>query len=164
MRTQNTEFGHLTDDANYAPRRTTRALARGFTLIELMVTVAIIAILTAIALPAYTDYVTRAKLTDATSQLADGRVKLEQYFQDNKTYANVGAIVSPCPSSTRYFTLACSNLTATTFTITATGIGSLSSFVYTIDQNNTKQTTNLPTRWGTATPYACWILKKGDTC
>ena len=52
--------------------------ARGFTLIELMITVAVIAVLSAIALPSYTDYVTRSKLAEAYAHLADLRVKMEQ--------------------------------------------------------------------------------------
>ena len=55
---------------------------RGFTLIELMITVAIIAILAAVALPAYSTYVTRARITDAVKGLSEMRLKMEQYFQD----------------------------------------------------------------------------------
>lgn len=160
MRKRDTEFGRRAEYVNHS----LSCAADGFTLIELMITVAIIGILAAIAIPAYTDYVTRAKLTDATSALSDGRVKLEQYFQDNKTYATVsGTIQSPCPSNTRYFTYSCGTPTTTAFTITASGVGSLSSFSYTIDQNNTKTTTGLPGSWG-STPVNCWILKKGDSC
>src|SRR5450631_654421 len=59
---------------------------RGFTLIEVMVVVAIIAILAAIALPNYTDYVTRGRIVEATAGLGDARNKMEQYYQDNRTY------------------------------------------------------------------------------
>src|SRR5690606_1858627 len=59
---------------------------RGFTLIELMITVAIIAILAAVAVPSYQDYVRRGKVTEATATLAQFRIKMEQYFQDNQTY------------------------------------------------------------------------------
>jgi len=62
----------------------------GFTLIELMVVVAIVAILAAVALPAYNDYVTRSKLTDAVTGLSDFRVRMEQFYQDNRRYDGGG--------------------------------------------------------------------------
>ena len=60
--------------------------ASGFTLIELMITVAVIAILAAIAIPAYGDYVRRSKITEASSSLSDMRNRLEQYFLDNRQF------------------------------------------------------------------------------
>ena len=62
----------------------------GFTLIEVMITVAIVAILAAIAVPSYNEYVQRARITEATSNLSDMRNKMEQYFQDNRTWTPGG--------------------------------------------------------------------------
>lgn len=126
---------------------------RGFTLIELMIAVAIVAILASIAYPAYQDYVRRGYVPEATTGLAQGRIAMEQWFQDNRTYVGAG-----CPSNTQRFSFAC-NATATTFTITATGQGVMNGFVYTIDQANTRTST---TPWGNST--SCWITKKGGTC
>src|SRR2546425_8114960 len=67
----------------------------GFTLIELMVAVAIVAILAAVALPNYTDYVRRGKIQEATSALLAMRVKTEQYFQDNRQYPTGGCVALP---------------------------------------------------------------------
>jgi len=133
-------------------------MQKGFTLIELMVVVVVIGILASIGIPSYNDYVTRGKLVEGTSALSDGRVKMEQFFQDNRTYAG-----GTCPAATTNFTYACSNLSVTTYLITATGVGNLSDFSYTIDQANAKQTTALKTGWGTV-PANCWIMKKGDAC
>ena len=58
----------------------------GFTLIEVMITVAVIAILAAVALPSYIEYVTRSRLVEAKTNLSDMRTRLEQYFLDNRAY------------------------------------------------------------------------------
>jgi type IV pilus assembly protein PilE len=127
---------------------------KGFTLIELMIVVVVIAILGAIAVPAYTEYVTRGKLVEGTSALSDGRVKMEQFFQDNRTYVG-----GPAPAATTNFTYATSNLSNATYTITANGKGNLSGFHYTINQSNTKAST---TPWGNSA--TCWVVKKGGGC
>ncbi len=136
----------------------------GFTLMELMVTVAIIGILAAVALPAYRDYVIRGKIPQATNNLASMRVKLEQHFQDNRTYEGACAVntVAPLPTPDD-FTYTCPTLTATTFTIVATGTESMDGFIYTIDQSNTKTTTAVPSDWGNP-PITCWVVKKGGVC
>jgi len=127
---------------------------QGFTLIELMIVVVVIALLTAVAVPSYTDYVTRGKLVEGTSALSDARVKMEQFFQDNRTYVG-----GPAPASTTNFTYAASDLTVSTYTVTATGIGRLSAYSYTINQANTK-TSDTP--WGASS--TCWVVKKGGEC
>lgn len=126
----------------------------GFTIIELMIAVAIVAILAAVALPAYTDYVRRGNVPEATGGLGQGRVTMEQWFQDNRTY--VGAT---CPANGKNFNFACVTGSATTFTITATGTGTMAGFTYTINQNNVRTST---TPWGNGA--TCWITRKGDTC
>lgn len=131
-----------------------KALCHGLTLIELMITVAIIAIVAGLALPGYNDYVKRGQIQEGTTFLSDGRVKMEQFFQDNRMYAG-----GPCPAATKYFTYVCDPATAAGFTITATGAGRLTGFSYTINQSAVQTST---TPWGNGA--TCWILKKGDTC
>ncbi|HEX6635970.1 MAG TPA: type IV pilin protein [Usitatibacter sp.] len=149
---------------------------RGFTLIEVMVTVAIVAILAAIALPSYRDYITRGRIPEATGGLADARVKMEQFFQDHRTYPD-GCVVSPtAPSATQIqvqalqnFALSCVTDTANnTYTVTATGSGPMDGFTYTIDQNNVKTSafsgTGASAGWTAASPNTCWVIRKGGTC
>jgi|MudIll2142460700_1097286.scaffolds.fasta_scaffold419946_2 type IV pilus assembly protein PilE len=137
----------------------------GFTLIELLVVVAVVAILAAIAIPQYSDYVMRSKLAEATSTLSEHRVKMEQYFQDNRTYvgACTAGTVAPPPTG-RYFTYNCGTPTATTFTITATGVASqgTAGFVFTLNQANARATTGVPTGW--TTNGTCWVSNKGGVC
>ncbi len=141
--------------------------ANGFTLVELLVVVAIVGILAAIAVPQYGDYVTRGKLAEATATLSETRVKLEQYFQDNRTYVGACAAgtVAPLPTG-RYFAYACPTLTATTFTVVATGIAAqgTADFIFTINQANVRATTGTPASWGSTTSATCWINKKSGTC
>lgn len=138
----------------------------GFTLVELMIVVVVIGILAAVAIPAYQDHVIRGKLTEATANLADARVKMEQAFQDGRTYDTTGDGTT-CPPAVAltsdHFDYECSNLSGSTYTITATGKNPLNDFSYTINQANSKQTTALRSGWGSV-PASCWITSKGGTC
>lgn len=145
-----------------------RRLMVGFTLIELLIAVAIVGILTAIALPAYRDYVLRGQLVAATDQLSAERASMEQFYQDNRTYVGGPCATSKTVGSTSApFTAVCGTApTATTYTITATGAGAVAGFVFSIDQSGNQTTTSLPAAWGgvPGTPYACWIMSKGAQC
>ena len=156
--------------ASNAPSR-----ARGFTLIEIMITIATLAIVAAVALPNYVDYLARSKIVEATSGLNDMRVRLEQYFADSRQYptsciapasgpAAAGSIY--LPASAKYFTVACA-LTATTYTVTATGDASrgTAGFVYTINQANVRKTVSLPSGWsGAGASSTCWVTRKSGDC
>lgn len=150
---------------------------RGFTLIEVMVTVAIVAILASVALPSYTDYVRRGTLPEAFGALSDFRIKMEQYYQDNRSYGTLGGTTCAngtptpswngfAPSGAKYFTYACAlggTADNQSYTITATGVAGTKAagHVYTINSNNVKATTTFK---GTAVMGKnCW-LATGSEC
>lgn len=137
---------------------------RGFTLIEMMIVVAIVAILGAVALPGYNDYMMRGRVAEAFGELSSMRAKLEQHFLDNRDYtgACVSTSVAPLPTG-KYFTYACT-LATTTFTVTATGVSTQGAggFTYTINESNVRRTTSAPSGYNTSA--TCWITKKGESC
>jgi type IV pilus assembly protein PilE len=140
--------------------------SHGFTLIEVMIVVAIIGILSAIAVPAYGDYVKRGKIVEAVSALSDMRIKMEQYFQDNRSYAGacVAGTVAPLPPATANFTFSCTPAPdATTYTIVATGVttSNMNGFVYTVNQANARSSTGGS---GWTSNATCWATKRDGTC
>jgi len=150
--------------------------SRGFTLVELLVVVTIVAILASIALPSYTDYIRRSKIQEASATLLAMRVQMEQFFQDNRQYTNNGAILSPCDTTRlpalKYFTITCPILTTATYQVMATGgtatDSTLTGLKLTIDEGNNRVSTvtggSTMANAGYSGNGSCWVTRKGGTC
>lgn len=135
--------------------------ARGFTLLELMIALAVIAILTAIAMPSYEDYIQRGKIAEATSNLSQLRIAAEKWFADNRTYVGFPQTVQ----NAKYFSYSCTTPDANHYTCTATGVSGegMTGFKYTINESNTRTSTFTGlTGWNNST--TCWVTRKGDSC
>jgi type IV pilus assembly protein PilE len=138
---------------------------QGFSLIELMVVIAIMGILTSIAMPAYQDYVSDGKVSEAPANLANCRVQAEQYFQDNLTYVDFSmgtAATDDCRiSDAKNFDFTTSNVTATTYTLKATGKSTegMGEFEFTVDQDNVKTS-----KYAGTVGASCWLTSKGGSC
>lgn len=72
--------------------------AGGFTLMELVVTMAIIAILAAIAIPSYSQYITRSKMRVAQTALMEAAVRQQSYLLDRRVYATTANLGYQIPS------------------------------------------------------------------
>ena len=138
-----------------------RHTARGFTLIEVMITVVIVALLAAIALPSYTRYAVRVKRSAAQSVMVNLANKEEQYLLDARVYTtslpNLGFASTPPEIANDYIvTIVVGTGTIPTYLITAAPIGNqlakdTDCGQLTLDQSSTKGIQN-----GTSTAGACW--------
>jgi type IV pilus assembly protein PilE len=131
----------------------------GFTLIELMVAVAVVAILSAVALPSYSAYILRSKIPVGLDALASYQARMEQSYQDTGSYGNpaCSATISSVPN----FTLTCNISNAGQgFTATITGTGPLLGTAYSVDQDGKRNTLAHPK--GTPS-VACWTIR-GASC
>lgn len=119
----------------------------GFTLMELMVVVAIAGILAMIAVPAYQQHILKSNRADAIETLANTAAALERQFTDTNSYQGLAL---PSQSKNGKYSIS-SVVTATTFTLTATAAGNQSSdtecVTFTLDQAGVKTAT---------TAGACW--------
>lgn len=127
----------------------------GFTLIELMVVVVIMAILVAVAIPNYASYVLKGKLTEGQTLLADLQLREEQYYADNRAYADG---MTPRAAGKYFTTTSCATSSANQSYICTARMTS-PSYSYTINDGGSKTTTKPD--GSTAT---CWLTSDTGSC
>lgn len=136
---------------------------RGFTLIELMIVVAIIAILAAVSYPSYRDSVMRSNRTEAKSALVDAAAAQEKWFFQQNQYTGTLSDIASATTSEGYYTLAvdqdaCGD-DGSCFRVVATATGSQAAdtdcLVYTITQTGAKNAYT-DSAGGTAATVDCW--------
>lgn len=131
----------------------------GFTLIELMVVVAVVAILASVAMPNYTAYLQRSKVPPALDGLSSLATRMEQRYQDTGSYGSP-ACGATLPVVTN-FTISCTiSAAGQAYTATATGSGSMSGYSYSINQLGARATLAHPKGVPATT---CWSTK-GKVC
>ena len=156
---------------NGLPRRT----FAGFTLLEVMITVVIVGILASIALPSYNYFITRSRITEATNTLSNMRTQMEKWFMDHRSYddgTGKCGIEAPVPNliatynadTNNKFAIDCPAVAQSTYRLRATGAGTMSGFVYEVNEQNVKKTTGLPGGWTLPSPSTCWVLRKDGSC
>lgn len=101
--------------------------SKGFTLVEIMIAVVIVGIMTAIALPAYFQYVTDARRSDGRANLLQLAQFMERYYTANGRYVDAAGNAPALPfteaprdGADKFYDLALGVITAQTFTLTAT--------------------------------------------
>lgn len=136
-----------------------RTFQTGFTLIEVMIVVAIVAILAKIAVPSYQQYLQRSKVPVALDGLSAYATRMEQRYQDVGNYGTAPACAVALPTVAN-FTVTCVSASAgQTFTATATGSGTMAGYAYTINHQGTRVTTAHPK----GVPGSnCWTTRGGS--
>ena len=103
-----------------------RSLQKGFTLIELMIVVAIIGILAAVALPAYQDYTVRAKVSEVMLAASSGRTAVSEAVQVSGGFPTTASLVIQSQSSKFVSSVAYTQTSASAGIVTATAQGDTS--------------------------------------
>jgi len=97
---------------------------QGFSLIEMLIAAVALAVLAAIAIPSYSNFMERARRSEAREALSDAAARQEQFFMDNKAYANGLAVINVnATTENGYYSITMPASTALSYTLRATAAG-----------------------------------------
>ncbi|WP_373668928.1 type IV pilin protein [Variovorax sp. 54] len=133
-------------------------------MIELMVTIAIVAILAAIGYPNYSDYVRRGNVQEAPGNLSNYRAQLEQRYQDHRTYDKGDSTcgIDP-PVTTKNFQYSCTLAdSGQSYSLAATGRTgtTVAGLAYKLNQRNAQSTTCTSCAWSFSGEPTYWVMRK----
>ncbi|WP_278043911.1 type IV pilin protein [Legionella nagasakiensis] len=143
-------------------------MKKGFSLIELLIVMAIVGILASIAYPTYQDYVTRARRSDGQSALLDLASRMERYYSEHHTYqtATIGTgnatdVLSSNTSPEGWYSLSISSATGSTYTLQAIPVSTQATLdtlcqTLTLNQLGVKGITTGPAGTPTGNAAQCW--------
>jgi type IV pilus assembly protein PilE len=130
---------------------------RGYTLIEAIGTLMVLALLTSLAMNSFASYAKRARTADALEQLDLYRTRMEKAFLDNGNYG-VGSCAVPVPTGVQQFAYTCTiSADGQAYVANATGSAGMSSFVFQIDEKGNRTTRAFP---DATVPANCWMVEK----
>lgn len=131
----------------------------GFTLVELMITIAIVGILSAVALPAYDNYVVQSKIPESFKVMTEFALKMEQSYQDNNNYGGVNCSIAS-PTSDNYTYACTTNSVGQGFTIESTGVNKLAGYSFSLTEAEVKTTLSFIDQADLT--KKCWYRKVGS--